>query len=103
MHNYDSLKLKFGRKVSQTLDSPIKIFNMINLGDAFIGLAIILIFGVIFYSWGSMLLLLLIFCVFVPQIKKKTNKGIFYHWPYKNFNISLPGLVNPEGRKKFSD
>lgn len=50
MYDYTELKEKHGRKVSQTIDSPITVFEIWELSDVFIALFIILIFGVVFYS-----------------------------------------------------
>ena len=103
MHSYDSLKKHHGSKVSQTIDTPILIFDFWELSDAFIGLTIVLVFGVLFYSWGLMSFLLLLFLAVGPIIKRKNKPGIFLHWPYRKFWIELPGIVNPRGQRKFSD
>ena len=103
MHDYSELKQKYGRKVSQTIDSPITVFDFWELSDVFLGLLIILIFGIIAYSWITMLVLLLIFLVIGPFVKKINNKGIYLHWPYKNLGMNLPGLLNPGGKKRYSD
>ena len=103
MHNYDSMRSKYGKKVPQTVDSPILVFDYFELADVFIAFGIVLVFGVLLYCWWLMFLLLILFLGFGPAIKKKNEKGIFMHWPYKNLNMSLPGLVNPKGKKKYSD
>ncbi len=79
------------------------IFDHFELSDAFVALFIVLVFGVLFYSWFSMFSLLVIFLGIGPVIKKNHPKGIFLHWPYQKLAISLPGLINPKGERKFSD
>jgi len=46
---------------------------------------------------------LLLVLIAVPAIKKSNNRGIFLHWPYRHLRVSLPGLLNPRGRRKYSD
>ena len=103
MHDYSLIKEKYGKKVSQSIDSPIMVFDFWELSDVFIALFIILIFGIVFYSWWTMFILLSLFLGVGPVIKRKNNKGVFLHWPYKRLNMSLPALINPKGRKKYSD
>lgn len=103
MHDYSEIKDKLGKRVSQTIDSPITVFEFWELGDVFIALFIVLIFGVIFYSWWTMFILLVFFLGIGPIIKRRNNRGIFLHWPYQKLNMSLPALINPKGRRKFSD
>ena len=104
MRKQEILKAKHSSLVSQTIDSPIMIFDFWELSDVFIALFIILIFGVLFYSWGTMFALLVLCLGAGPVIKKKSPKGIFFHWPYTNFRMELPGLSNPRGNKRrFSD
>lgn len=104
MRKQELLKARFSSPVSQTIDSPIMVFDFWELSDVFIALFIILIFGVLFYSWGTMFTLL-VFCLGAgPVIKKKYPKGIFFHWPYAHFRMDLPGLINPKGRtRRYSD
>lgn len=98
------LKAKHSSVVSQTIDSPIMVFDIWELGDVFVALFIILIFGVLFYSWGTMFTLLALCLGAGPAIKKKYPKGIFFHWPYARLRMDLPGLVNPRGeRRQYSD
>jgi hypothetical protein len=98
------LKAKYSSEVSQTTDSPIMVFDFWELSDVFIGLFIIMIFGVMFYSWGTMFTLLLLCLGAGPVIKQKYPKGIFFHWPYARLRMDLPGLVNPKGRERhYSD
>ena len=104
MRKQELLKYKHSSSVSQTIDSPIMVFDFWELPDVFVALFIILIFGVLFYSWGTMFLLLSICLGLGPIIKKKYPKGIFFHWPYARLRMALPGLVNPKGKiRKFSD
>jgi hypothetical protein len=103
MHDYRSLKANHGSKVNQTIDTPIMIADFWELGDAFVALFVILIFGVMFYSWGTMFGLLFLVLGVGPLIKKNNNRGIFFHYPYRAFRMSLPGLINPGGKKRYSD
>lgn len=103
MHDYSLVKEKYGRKVSQSIDSPITVFDFWELSDVFIALFIILVFGVIFYSWGTMFIFLVFFLGVGPVIKRRNNKGIFLHWPYSRLNMSLPALINPKGKRIYSD
>ena len=103
MHEYGRIKRLHGKRVSQTIDSPIMIMDFWELSDAFAGVFVVLMFGVILYSWGLMAALLVVCLVAIPLIKRNHNRGIFFHWPYRHLWISLPGLVNPRGKRKFSD
>ena len=85
------------------MDEPIMIMDFWELQDAFIAIAVILVFGILFYSWGLMFLLLLLTLWAGPAIRKKYNKGVFLHAPYRYLKMSLPGLMNPKGRTRFSD
>ncbi len=103
MHSYETLRRENGNRVSQTIDSPIMIFDYWELSDGFFALLIVLTFGIVLYSWGLMFLGLAISLGVVPAIRRRNNRGIFLHWPYRNFGLSLPGLINPRGRRRFSD
>ena len=103
MYSYESLKHSHARRVPQTVDSPILVFDYFELSDVFIALFIILVFGVLFYSWWTMFLLLALFLGAGPIIKRRNEKGVFLHWPYKNLYMDLPGLKNPRGQKRYSD
>ncbi len=103
MHSYASMRSKHGNPVSQTIDSPITIFDYWELGDAFAAIAVILVFGILFYEWVLMIVTLLFVLGIGPAIRKKNEKGIFLHWPYRYLGISLPGLLNPRGSKTYSD
>lgn len=103
MHDYAGIKREHGRRVSQTVDSPITIFDYFELADAFAALAVILVFGVALYSWGVMTLLLVLVLGVGPVIRRRNPKGIFLHWPYRTFGVSLPGFVNPGKSRRYSD
>lgn len=103
MHSYEGLRERHGCRVSQTIDSPIMVFDYFELSEIFVALLILLIFGVVFYSWGLMFFLLLLFLGVGPIVRRRHEKGIFFHWPYKHLRMSLPGMVNPKGNRKFSD
>ncbi len=104
MVRYDNLKKLHGSRVSQTIDSPIMVFDHFELSDAFVALFIVLVFGVLFYAWFTMCFLLALFLGVGPVIKKNNPRGIFFHWPYQRLGVSLPGLINPRGgKRKYSD
>lgn len=103
MVNYKSLARTHGMPISQTLDSPIMFLDVWELSDVLMALASILVFGIIFYSWGLMLFALIWCLGIAPKIKEKNNKGILLHFPYKRFGMKLPGLMNPGRNKRFSD
>lgn len=103
MHSYAGIKLRHGNRVSQTIDTPIAIFDYWQLGDAFAALVVVLVFGVMLYEWLAMIALLLAVLVLGPVIRATNEKGVFLHWPYRHLGVSLPGLINPEGRKHYSD
>lgn len=103
MVNYEGLKKSHGNRVSQTIDSPIMIFDFWELTDAFAALVIILIFGLVLYCWGLMSLLLVLVLAVGPIIRRRNKPGVFFHWPYRNLGVELPGLLNPRGRRKYSD
>ena len=60
MHSYANMRERHGNAVSQTIDSPIMIFDYWELGDAFAAIGVILVFGVLFYEWTLMMALLLV-------------------------------------------
>lgn len=103
MHDYTEIRRRHGTKVSQTIDSPIMIFDYFELADAFFALGVILVFGVVLYSWETMLFLLMLVLGLAPVIRRRNNKGIFLHWPYRKFGVALPGLVNPGKGRRYSD
>ncbi len=103
MHDYSSIRKNHGQRVSQTIDSPITIFDYWELSDAMVSLGVVLIFGVLLYEWALMMVLLALILGFLPAARQRNEKGIFLHWPYRKLKMSLPGLINPKGRKIFSD
>jgi hypothetical protein len=103
MHDYAGLRDSRGSLVSQTIDSPVTIFDYFELGDAFVALVVILLFGVIFYSWGTMCVLLAVLLGVVPPLRLKYPRGILLHWPHRHLGVSLPGLFNPRGSRVYSD
>ena len=103
MHDYGGLKRNFGRPVSQTLDSPIMIFEIWELSEAFVALGLILVLGVLFYEWVALCVLLAATLGGLPYVRKRFNKGMAFHYPYRRFGMHLPGLVNPGRRTRMSD
>ena len=59
---------------SQTIDSPILIFDYWELSDTFLALAIIPVFRVVLYSWRATFVLL----VASLRRSEKTPRGIFF-------------------------
>ena len=103
MVNYEPLKQNQGKRVAQTIDSPIMVMDYFELNDVFLALGIILLFGIVFYAWFTMVFLLALTLGLVPIVRRRNEKGIFLHFPYRYLSMSLPGLINPQGRRKFSD
>lgn len=103
MYSYNSLRENHGSMVSQTIDSPIMIFDYFELSEMFASVFVVLLFGVVFYSWGLMLFILTLILGIGPVIRRRNKKGIYFHWPYRVLGMSLPGLINPHGPKKYSD
>lgn len=103
MHNYESIRREFSSEVDQTLDSPIMVFDFWELSDVFIALFVILVFGILFYSWGTMFLLLVLILGVGPVVKRRHNRGIYMHLPFRHLGMSLPGLMNSRGKRKFSN
>jgi hypothetical protein len=103
MHNYDSMRQKYSTKVSQTVDKPITVFDYFELGEVFAGLAALLVFGIIIYSWQLMLLSMILTLGIGPYVRRRNKKGIYFHYPYKKIGMNLPGLINPGENKKYSD
>lgn len=103
MHNYDAMKQKYARKVSQTIDSPIMVFDYFELGEVMTALLCLLLFGIIVYSWKLMFVSLVLVLGAGPVIRRRNKKGIFFHWPYRHLRMNLPGIINPSGPKRYSD
>ena len=103
MFDYGPLRKSHGSMVSQTIDSPIMIFDYFELSDGFAALLTVLVFGVVFYAWDVMFVLLLGILGLAPYIRRRNNRGIFLHWPYRRLGIQLPGLINPGQSKSYSD
>lgn len=97
------MREKHGTRVSQTIDSPIMVFDYFELTEIFVALLVILIWGVVFNSWGTMIFFLILNLGFGPVIRKRNKKGVFLHWPYCHLKMSLPGVLNPKGNRKYSD
>ena len=79
------------------------IFDYFELSDVFAALGIIMVFGVVFYEWTLMFCLLALLLGIGPVIKRRNEKGVFMHWPHRRLHMSLPGLINPGGSRKYSD
>jgi len=101
MFDYSELRQTHGKKVNQTIDSPITIFDFWQLSDGVLALVVILVFGVILFSWMPMVLLLVAILGLMPFLRSVYPKGIFLHWPYRYLNITLPGLLNPKGERTY--
>lgn len=103
MLDYESLRKIAGHPVSQTLDAPITVFDIWELTDVFVALAMILIFGILFYEWALLVVLLSVTLIGLPYVRKTYPKGMVFHYPYRRFGMELPGLFNPYGRPVMSD
>ena len=103
MHDYTEMRRSHGYLVNQTLDSPILVFEFWELSEVFVALGLILIFGVVFYQWLLLCLLLVVTLVGLPYLRRNFNRGMEFHYPYRKFGVSLPGLVNPKFRTQMSD
>ena len=103
MHSYESLRKNHSSKVCQTIDGAILVYDYFELGEVFIALAAMLVFGVIIHSWELMLLSLVAVLGVLPVVRRRNKKGILFHYPYRKLGMRLPGLVNPRGNKKYSD
>jgi hypothetical protein len=71
------------------------IFDYWELSDAFAALLVVLFLGVVFYEWALMLVLLVLVLGVGPAIRRRSEKGVFLHWPYRTLGVSLPGLIRP--------
>lgn len=103
MHDYSEMRKKLGYSVNQTLDSPIMLFEAWELLEVFVALGLVLIFGVIFYQWLLLCALLTVTLVGLPYVRRNFNKGMTFHYPYRRFGMTLPGLINPGERVQVSD
>ena len=103
MHDYSELRRTLGQPVSQTLDSPIMLFDVWELSEIFVALFLILVLGVLFYEWLLLCVSLAITLVGLPYVRRNYNKGMAFHYPYRRFRMRLPGMVNPGGRRRVSD
>ncbi len=103
MYDYEKVKKDHGIQVSQTVNDPITLGDYWDLYDVYGALLVVLAFGLVFYQWSLMVLGLIVVIAVIPSIKQKNNRGIFLHYPYKRFQMTLPGLVNPKGDKVYSD
>ena len=103
MHSYESLRKNHASQVCQTIDGAILVYDYFELGEVFVALAAMLVFGIIIHSWKLMLLSLVIVLGVLPAARRRHKKGILFHYPYRQFGMSLPGLINPRGSKIYSD
>ena len=103
MHDYENLKHKYGSSVPQVIDTPILVLDYFTLGEVFSSLGAMFFFGVVLYSIPMVFISCVLILGIAPVIRKKNKRGVFLHYPYKRFHMSLPGLVNPKGHRKYSD
>jgi len=89
--------------VSQTLDSPITLFDVWELSEIFVALFLILVLGVLFYEWFLLCVLLAVTLIGLPYVRRNFNKGMAFHYPYRRFGMRLSGLVNPGAGRRMSD
>ena len=103
MYHYDSMKIKHSKKVCQTINSPIMVFDYFELSDVALATICILFFGIVLYSFPLSVLSLVVTLGIIPIVKRRYPKGILFHIPYKKFGMSLPGLINPGNDPVYSD
>ena len=103
MRDYTEMKRKLGRPVNQTLDSPVMVLEFWELSEVFVALALILIFGAMFYQWALLCALLMVALVGLPYVRRNFNRGMVFHWPYSRLGMALPGLQNPGAGRPMSD
>ncbi len=103
MYDYTEMRRKLGYSVNQTLDAPIMLFETWELGEVFVALIEVLVFGIVFYEWTLLCVLLGVTLIGLPYLRKNFNKGMAFHYPYRHFGMQLPGLTNPGGRTRVSD
>ena len=103
MQRYDGMRQRHSSKVCQTVDTPITVFDYFELGEVFVALGAMLLFGIVVSSWQLMLLSLFLILGVGPYVRRRNKKGIYFHYPYRKFGMRLPGLINPKGRERFSD
>jgi hypothetical protein len=97
------MKHTYSKKVCQTIDSPIMVFDYFELGEVMVALLCLMLFGIVFYSWRLMFLSLFVVLGLGPVARRRNKKGIFFHWPYRHLGMTLPGLMNPKKSQKYSD
>lgn len=103
MFDYGEIRRTRGYLVNQTLDAPILVLDFWELSEIFVALGMILVFGVLFYEWILLCVLLIVTLVGLPYVRRNFNRGMEFHYPYRKFGMSLPGLVNPKFRSQMSD
>ena len=104
MFDYTEVKRTHGRKVSQTLDEPIMIFEIWELTEAFFAMFVILILGVLFNQWLLTAFTVGLLLVLFPWVRANFNKGMVFHFPYAKFGMTLPELPTPKtNNRKVSD
>jgi len=103
VHSYELIERNHSIKVSQTINDPIMIADYLELGEAFALLVAILFFAVIVFSWKCLLFSVAFIAIVSPWARKNFNRGIYLHWPYQVFGMSLPGLFNPKNKFGYSD
>ena len=103
MYEYETMRAKYSVQVSQTIDSPIMVFDYFEITEVFSALVLMLLFGIVFSSWKLLLLSLFLVLGVGPILRRRYPKGFFFHYPYRKFGMRLPGLINPKGRMWYSD
>ena len=103
MRDYTDMKRRLGCAVNQTLDSPVMVLEFWELSEVFVALALILVFGAIFYQWALLCALLVLALVGLPYVRRNFNRGMIFHWPYRFLGMRLPGILNPGANRRMSD
>ena len=102
MYDYTEMRKRLGYAVNQTLDSPVMILDFWEISEIFAALICIMVFGVLFYQWFLLCVVLVLTLFGLPYLRRNFNKGMVMHFPYSRFGMKLPGLVNP-GTRQMSD
>lgn len=103
MHDYQEVRKNHAKKVCQTIDGPILVFDYFQLGEVLVALIAVMTFGIVFNSWLLMLLSLVLILGVGPVLRRRNQKGFFLHWPYRYLGMSLPGIVQIKPGKPYSD
>lgn len=100
---YQEIRADHAKVIAQTLDTPVMILDYWELTDVYAALVILFICGLILAQWTLTLVLFVLVMGLIPSVRRKNEKGFFFHWPYKNLGVPLRGLPNPLKKTRYSD